>query len=249
MTTEKEKSNIAFKCNYCNGGFEQDKQHYGFNGVCTPGVIEHNIKKMKYEWCSLPRCACARFYNGEFTYDQVWDEFRSVGSVCYESVMLNKWEALAGWDTSGKRGERPRKILGADLGSLAVLSLVTPNSMEYERRIFALFLIDDYFAGDDENEGYVACRSQYRLHFTRKETNDLRFWNYYSYENTDKRKWGSGLFRYLTDEQSARILHQAMLLKRGTPEATISKDIYERFCMTKGLNNTDIKHTGMKHFD
>lgn len=39
------KTNLAFKCNFCNGGFEQNKQYYGFNGVCTKGIIEHNIKK------------------------------------------------------------------------------------------------------------------------------------------------------------------------------------------------------------
>lgn len=230
-----EKSNIAFKCNFCNGGFEHDKQHYGFNGVCTPGIIEHNIKKKKYEWCSHPRCACYRYYKGEMSYQEVWDEFYKVGSVCYESVMLNNWEALAGWDNNGKRGERPRKILGADIGSLAILTLVTPNSFEYEHRIFALFIIDEYFEGDECNEGYVACRGKYKLHFTRRETNDLRFWDFYENENSTEKRWGSGLFRYLNDEQSARILHRAMLLKRGTDDEALAEEMFKRYCRSKNI--------------
>lgn len=233
---EKEKTNIAFKCNYCNGGSQQDKMHYGYNGVCTPAVIEYNIRKMKYEWCTHPRCACFRFYNHEITYEQLQQEYQEQGFVCYESAMLNQWEALAGWDNKGKRGDRPRRILEADVGSLAILTLVTPNSFEYERRIFALFLIDEYFEGDNENEGYVASKSKYRLHFTRKETNDLRFWNYYSNENSSDRRWGSGLFRYLTDNQSAQILHQAMMLKCGTEDEELAKEMLEHYCKAKEID-------------
>ena len=169
-----------------------------------PGVIEYNIKKMKYEWCTHPRCDCYQYYNKKITYEQLKDIYKEEGSVCYESAMLNRWTASAGWDNKGKNGDRPRRIIGSEIGSLAVLTLVTPNSLEYERRIFALFLIDEYDEGNEEYEGYVASCSKYKLHFTRGETNDLQFWDYYVNENTHDCKWSSGLFRYLSDIQAAQ---------------------------------------------
>jgi len=113
--------------------------------------------------------------------------------------------------------------------------LVTPNSFEYERRIFALFLIDEYFEGDDTYEGYVASTGKYRLHFTRRETNDLRFWDFYENTNSTDKRWGSGLFRYLSDEQCARILYKAMLLKQGTEDETLAEEMYRHYCMSKGV--------------
>lgn len=230
------KTNIAFKCNYCNGGSGDDRMHYGYNGVCTPGVIEHNIKKMKYEWCTHPRCDCNRFYKGEISYEQLNEIYREEGFVCYESSMLKHWEARAGWDNKGKRGDRPRRIRTADIASLAILTLVTPNATEDERRIFALFLIDDYYEGDDESEGYVSNRSGHRLQFTRRETNDLRFWDYYANENTAERRWSSGLFRYISDESAAQILKQAMMLRRGSDDEDLANEMFERFCKTKGID-------------
>lgn len=154
--------------------------------------------------------------------------------------MLDKWEALAGWDNKGKRGDRPRRILNTDIGSLAILTLLTPNSYEYERRIFALFLIDIYEKGDEINEGYVASNSPYRLHMTRKETNDLRFWDYYSNENSTDARWSSGLFRYIDDESAAKVLKQAMILKKGAEDENLAIEMYEVFCMSKDINLSDI---------
>lgn len=235
-----EKTNIAFKCNFCNGGRDIDKNYYGFNGVCSQQVIEYNIKKAKNEWCTHPRCACMRYYKGEIGYRRLERIYYQEGSLCYESAMLKNWEASAGWDNKGKRGDRPRRIINADVGSVAMLTLVTPNSYENERRIFALFLIDDYFIGDDEWEGYVSSESKYRLHMTRKETNDMRFWDYYSNENTSECRWGSGLFRYINDKSAARILKQAKLLKIGTEDEKLAKEMYEKFCKYKEINLSDI---------
>lgn len=231
-----QRTGVAIKCNFCNGGSDIDKFHYGYNGVCSKDVIKHNIETARYDWCSHPRCACNRFNRGEITYEQLRQEYeKDRYSICYESVMIDKWEASAGWDHNGVRGERPRKMLGAEVGSLAVLTLVTPNSFENERRVFALFLIDEYFVGDDENEGYIASKSKHRLHFTRKETNDLRFWSFYENENTLDKRWGSGLYRYLSDEQSINILNQVIAVKAGTEDELLAKEIFDVFCKNRAV--------------
>ena len=44
-----ERPNIAFKCNYCDGG-ASDKS-VGFNGVCSDAVIYNNIDVEHRTWC------------------------------------------------------------------------------------------------------------------------------------------------------------------------------------------------------
>ncbi|HYF81910.1 MAG TPA: hypothetical protein VEB00_02620 [Clostridia bacterium] len=238
------KTNVAFKCNFCNGG--RTNTNYGFNGVCSKDVIEYNIRKAKYDWCSQPQCDCNRYYKKKISYEELQEIYKKEGSVCYESSMLNDWKALAGYNNNGIRAGEARTIKNAEIGSLAVLTLVTPNDSEYNRRIFALFLIDDYYEGgvdtySNESEGYVACNSKYKLNFTRSETNELMFWDYYSNENTPECRWSSGLFRYFEDEQAAQILKQAALIKTGTGEESLARDFLEYYCKTHSIKITEIQ--------
>jgi hypothetical protein len=238
------KTNTAFKCNFCNGG--KTSTNYGFNGVCSKEVIEYNITKAKYDWCSQPRCDCNLYFKKKISYEQLLGIYRKEGSVCYESSMLNEWKALAGYNNNGMRAGEARTIKNAEIGSLAILTLVTPNDAEYNRRIFAIFLIDDYYEGGvdgygNESEGFVACTSKYKLNFTRKETNELMFWNYYSYENTSECRWGSGLFRYFTNEQATQILKQAVSLKIGTSEEQLTKEFLEHYCRIHSITISQIQ--------
>jgi hypothetical protein len=237
------KTNLAFKCNFCNGG--KTNTNYGFNGVCSKDVIEYNIKKAKYDWCSQPRCACNLFYRKKITYEDLQEFYRREGYVCYESAMLNQWKALAGYNNNGIRAGEARTIRNSEIGSLAILTLVTPNDVEENRRIFALFLIDDYYVGGidgygNEGEGFVACTSRYKLNFTRRETNELMFWNYYSNENTSECRWGSGLFRYFTHEQAAQILKQAEFVKTGTNEEKLANEFLEYYCKIHSIKVSEI---------
>jgi hypothetical protein len=60
-----ERPNIAFKCNYCDGG-SSDKS-VGFNGVCSDAVIYNNIEVEHRTWCCSEDCSCPRYLNGEIT--------------------------------------------------------------------------------------------------------------------------------------------------------------------------------------
>ena len=64
-----ERENIAFKCNYCDGGASASQ--IGFAGVCSKAIIEYNINEAKRTWCSSEQCECYRFLNGEFTYNEL----------------------------------------------------------------------------------------------------------------------------------------------------------------------------------
>ncbi|MDE6107340.1 MAG: hypothetical protein K2F83_01530, partial [Oscillospiraceae bacterium] len=62
-TKKVKRSNIAFKCNYCDGGAVSGS--VGFNGICSDEVIKYNIEKAKHVWCSNPDGACKQYRDGK----------------------------------------------------------------------------------------------------------------------------------------------------------------------------------------
>ena len=55
-------SNIAFKCNFCNGG--KTKESIGFNGACSDDLIRYNINIAKHTWCKDIESPCFRYCCG-----------------------------------------------------------------------------------------------------------------------------------------------------------------------------------------
>lgn len=46
--------NIAFKCNYCDGG--KSSEQVGFSGICSNRTIAQNIDRGRGEWCKFQDC-------------------------------------------------------------------------------------------------------------------------------------------------------------------------------------------------
>ena len=59
------KSNIAFKCNYCDGG--SSNKSIGFKLPCSDEIIKYNINEAKHVWCGQAESACYKYLNGEIT--------------------------------------------------------------------------------------------------------------------------------------------------------------------------------------
>lgn len=155
--------------------------------------------------------------------------------------MMTDWIAEAGVNQNGIKAGEPRTIKNAERGSLAVLTTVLPDMPEEDRRIFAIFRIGRIHKGDDETAGYVVADSKYRISLTPKETNDLKFWDYYRNESKPNQcQWGSGLFRYLYDNQVAQILKQLSHIKHNTKEKALALDFFEFYCKSQGLEAAEI---------
>ena len=218
--------NVAFKLNYCNGG--KSDERLGYYGICSESVIRYNIEVKHREWCSNKRCSCFQYYCGERTYQDILTEYCPEEDFwpCYESVTLQQWVAYAGANGDGT----PRPLRAAEEQSLCILTTVSPNMSEKERRIFAAFLIGDVFQGDDEREGYVAADQDYRLEFSPKETNELRFWDFYTNQNhPESKKWGSGLIRYFDDATAVKMLSRMVEVKAGKAEEQKAKEMLDRY--------------------
>lgn len=229
-------NNIVFKCNFCDGG--KNKNVFGFNGICTKEMINYNIGKKGRSWCSHQNSYCRQYYDGEIDYEEL-KEISKEESLCYESQLLNKWIAYAGWDNNNR--VKPRSISNAKIGKLTVLTVVYPNDDEKERRIFAVFLIDDYYKGDGkDNEGYVACNSEYKINFTPNETSRMKFWDFYRNENSDECQWGSGLTRYIDDITAVQILKQAYNVKKNTADEQLANKFLNHYCKINGVSLNEI---------
>ncbi len=236
---EYKKENVAFKCNYCDGG--SDGSGIGFKSVCSDEILEYNVKNTAGRWCSDDSCPCKKYLNGLISRDAL-DSYENGADdvfVCYESRMLRYWAASAGEFLTPERKGQPRKINGVQINSLAVLTTREPHAQEADRIIFGVFLVDTAYQGDCKSTGTASAspESKFKISLTLEEARCLKFWNYYRNENSlDRIQWGTGLHRYISDEQSAIILRDLVSIKQGKADAQLTQDFFRYFCAINGLD-------------
>ena len=234
-----EKPNIAFKCNYCDGGIKENG--IGFYGVCSDAIIYNNIQVERKTWCCSEECPCLQFTNGEISRQELEDIVADGGLVCYESQMLREWKALAGIIQNGDRKGQPMHLNNVQTNSLCVLTTREPGATEEERFIFAVFLVDQTYDGDDLDEGYVSTKSKYKLKLTAEQAHRMHFWRYHANEKQPNVvAWNSGLHRYISDVQAAQILRDIVRLKRDTEDEALALEFYETFCAIAKISSEDL---------
>lgn len=232
------RANIAFKCNFCDGG--QSEHQVGFNGVCSDAVIYNNIEIEKRTWCCSEECACTQYLNGEISRNKLDFLCTNDGFVCYESQMLRDWKALAGIVQSGENKGQPMKLNQVQANSLCVLTTRDPSSTENERYIFAVFLVDETYEGDNREEGYVTTSTKYKIMLSPKEAHSMLFWDYHANDNQPEiAVWSSGLHRYFNDEEATQILKDISKIKQGTPDKELADEFLNHFIK---INNVDIEN-------
>jgi len=222
--------NIAFKCNYCDGG--KSPEQIGFNGVCSDAIINNNIEVEKRAWCSDKDCACRAYHDGEINRYELEKAMIAPEFPCYESQMLRDWRAFAGGVLTGKNKGKPKKLLHVQSYSLCVLTTRDPNvRQESERYIFAVFLVDETYEGDNREAGHVTTSSEYKIKLSPEEAHAMPFWKYHANENSPgKPVWGQGLHRYVKDEEAAFILRDIAVIKQNTKDEHLANIFYKYFC-------------------
>ena len=229
------RANIAFKCNYCDGG--QSAIQVGFDGVCSDKLIRNNIEVENRTWCSAEDCACLQYLNKEISRKDLDLLCADGGFVCYESQMLRDWKAMAGVVQNGENKGKPMKLNQVQANSLCVLTTRDPQSKEEERYVFAIFLVDETYEGDGYDAGYVSTKLPYKIKLSPNEAHSLLFWNYHANDNkAETAAWNSGLHRYFEDEQAAQILRDIVKIKIGTADEQLAADFYEHFCRINGID-------------
>lgn len=233
-----ERSNIAFKCNYCDGG--KTAFRIGFHGVCSDPILRYNIVTAKRVWCSDPDAPCKQYFEGKISRMELENMMECEGGfVCYESSMLRDWRASAGMVQNGVDRGKPRHLMKVQNNSLAVLTTREPNFSESSRFIFAVFLVDESYEGNHKDEGYVTTHSDWKIELMPAEAHKMKFWIYYA-NRTNVIAFSSGLFRYLTDIQAAQILRDIAQVRLNQTDRVFAGQFFEHFCKIKGINAADV---------
>ncbi len=227
-------SNIAFKCNYCDGG--KSTAMVGYAGVCSDAVIKHNTSGARRTWCR--ESPCQQYVDSNISRAELEASYDRQEFVCYESRMLQEWRTYPGLVQNGANKGKPIALRQVMSNSLALLTTRLPSAKDEDRFVFAVFLIDK--AGTRE-EGYVGANPKYRLQLSLEEARELRFWDYYSNPNKpEKIIFGSGLHKYLTDVQAAQVLKKICEIKKGSSQEEFAREFFEQYCRLKNLDVNSI---------
>ncbi len=203
--------NLAFKCNWLDTDYE---------GSCGKVGRRWNIYIKQFPWCTQPENPCYQYEMG------LRKEIPPY--PCYETEIFSKSEYGAGVNHRGPRKKIGRRIRYVAPGKIALFTTVDPGKRGDTRYIFGFFVIkDDYI------DGYGATKIIGYPEYTLKIPRDsrLRFWEFY--RNSDgSMAWGTGLFRYLSDESVVRYLEKQseVLIKNGhIKEAKVVEEVMKKF--------------------
>lgn len=184
------RGNVAFKCTF------NDKK---YREVCSKAIYELNIKKGRV-WCKDDKNKCRNFVG------QTPDENNF---PCYECALFVNWQFSPGVGRQEENYNEPLLMREVLPNKLAILTTHHPRDDEEERHIFGFLHIGKVI--DDQNDPTVSDAAQFVK--GKRETSleldsrvKLKFWDYYKNERTDRKLWGTGLFRYLSDETVLKIL-------------------------------------------
>ena len=221
--------NIAFKCNYCDGGRNEDV--FGYKGVCSEEALQQNVSAINRPWCSASECECKKHTNGEITRAELESLNADGKFICYESKLLRDWVTSAGRHQSEKKNDKPVKMTNARVNRLCVLTTKHPSDLEMERIIFAAFVISDVEVGDENAEGNVHAHAKYRIELSPKEAQHVHFWDYLkNISMMEMPFWGSGLLRYISDAQSINILKGMMEATQNPEKKAHILEVLEYYC-------------------
>lgn len=225
--------NAAYKANYCDDGI-----HEWFTMPCSKERREKNCND-RDGWCRNGS-VCKKVIDGKMEEERIREEFES-GFLCYECKIFSDWSIKAGrsrFDQAYDWSLRKDRLL--------VLTTADSDNLEEERMIIGAFLINNSYPKDEKNnkEAYATSYEQYRLKLTKEESAKIKFWNYYSYENTDSIKWGTRLLRYFDDAIGSRILKDMVDVicesNRTEIEKNNARSFLNKFLNDISLNEDDI---------
>ena len=235
VVIKKTDSNIAFKCNYCDGG--SNNGSIGYKAVCSDETIDYNINSAKNKWCSDPESNCYQYLQGNMSREELDLKINENKYVCYESKMLNEWRAYAAANSNGENKEKSKKLRNVNPGSLVLLTTILPKEKEKGRLIFAVYLLQENYEIKYEKEGFLGASDKYRIELSVEESKKLKFWDYYfNANNPEKISNSNGLYRYFNDIQAAQVLKTISEIKKGTSDEVLSTELLEHYCKIKDID-------------
>ncbi len=185
-----ERMNVAFKLNWVYGADGP------FTTPCTPEGRLINILREGKVWCSQPENECHALVDT--------DEVLPADALpCMDLRGYRELRFGGGTYHSGPHRGKGISIHKAGVGKLAFLTSRDHEMPEEERIIIACFRIDRIETNEETGEDtVVAGDPPLGLRVPTDRFDDApRFWDFRA--SAANRVWGSGLFRYIPDDEAA----------------------------------------------
>jgi hypothetical protein len=219
---------VAVKCTYNNG---DEGDFVGFNGTCSEDLIKENTRT--HIWCSQPECTCRQYFENGFKGERP-------ENPCLESTLFKDWWFGAGTFHTGKRRGIPKKA-NLESGGICLLTTRFPGDKEEDRKIIGLYRIGKVTNFEDEETKFFADQN-FKIRLPLEESKQLFFWDYYSI-NSDKPLWGTGLLRYLSDQQTKKILIDLKQTVQSTQHKEIIEEMLKDFSIIQASEKGQRKST------
>jgi len=202
---------IVVKCNYNNG---QEGDYVGFSSICSDEQIKNHIEQ-RDSMCSQPFGQCSEYYKSDF---------RGIKpkSACMESVLFKDWQYDAGHFWSGKRAGKPKHLRKDPTGNLAIFTTIFPGDREIHRRIIGLFRIKKV-VDEPEKPTTLIGDKKLGIRLLLRDSKQLYYWKYANTKGGAR--WGSGLIRYLNNDQAHAILEDLLKILDSDNHRNIVKKL------------------------
>lgn len=151
------------------------------------------------------------------------------------------WQVSTGFVQSGKNEGNPNRATRLRPNSASILTVREADQEETERKIIGLYLVDEAFSGNHNDDGMIPAHAQFRVELTDEESEQMLFWNYYINKNYPHRTtWNSGKYRYFDNIWTAQILNDIMSIKTDETEVQEIAKFLEHFCKVNALDINNI---------
>lgn len=155
--------------------------------------------------------------------------------------VFTDWQVSTGKIQSGKNKGKPNKPARLGLNSANLLTVRDPEQEESERKIVGLYMVDEKYTGEMDEEGNVPAHSKYKMKLSDEEAEKMLFWNYYkNASNPERITWNSGKYRYYDNIWTAQILQDIISIKTNEAEIQAVEDFLDYFCEMNLIDKNSI---------
>lgn len=155
--------------------------------------------------------------------------------------VFSDWQVSPGVVQSGKNMGQPNRAARLGPNSAGLLTARTSNQPETERLILGLYMVNETFSAELNDDGMIPSHAEFRIELTDQEAEKMPFWNYYINKNYPQRTaWNSGKYRYFDNIWTAQIIKDIIALKTDEAEIKEANNFLEHFCEMNALDIDNI---------
>lgn len=156
-------------------------------------------------------------------------------------AIFTDWQVSTSTIQSGKNEGQPNKVARLRPNSAVLLTVRASDEEEVDRKIIGLYMVNEAFSGELNDEGMITAHENYRITLTKEESDKMLFWNYYINKNYPHRTtWNSGRYRYYDNVMTAQILTDLISLKTDENEKELAERFLAYFNEMNLLDDTEI---------